>query len=119
MLLVLPPDGPAREAILGHHLRDRPVGDVDLGKLAAGDRATTPGPTSPTSATTAAERALAASMRTGRLVPLDHQRPAGRGPGGAAQHRPWFATARNVALFGNDGRQLRRAVPYLKRKHRS
>ena len=32
-LLVLPPDGPAREAILRYHLRERPIENVDLGKL--------------------------------------------------------------------------------------
>ncbi|MGO4426077.1 26S protease regulatory subunit, partial [Streptomyces sp. MCAF7] len=33
-LLVLPPDAPAREAILRYHLRDRPIESIDLGKLA-------------------------------------------------------------------------------------
>lgn len=32
-ILVLPPDGPAREAILRYHLRDRPIENVDLSKL--------------------------------------------------------------------------------------
>ena len=34
MLLVLPPDEPAREAILRYHLRDRPIANIDVGKLA-------------------------------------------------------------------------------------
>lgn len=32
-LLVLPPDGPAGDAILRYHLRDRPIESVDVGKL--------------------------------------------------------------------------------------
>lgn len=35
MVLVLPPDAPARAAILTYHLRDRPVAGVDLGRLVA------------------------------------------------------------------------------------
>ena len=33
-LLVLPPDRPAREAMFRYHLRDRPVGGVNLARLA-------------------------------------------------------------------------------------
>ena len=35
MVLVLPPDQPAREAILRYHLRERPIANIDLHKLAA------------------------------------------------------------------------------------
>ena len=40
MVLVLPPDEPAREAIFKTHLRDRPVAGVDAGKLARAPTAT-------------------------------------------------------------------------------
>jgi SpoVK/Ycf46/Vps4 family AAA+-type ATPase len=33
LLLVLPPDGPARAAILRYHLRDRPLEAIDVTKL--------------------------------------------------------------------------------------
>ncbi len=33
-LLVLPPDKDAREAVLRYHLRNRPVADIDMGKVA-------------------------------------------------------------------------------------
>jgi SpoVK/Ycf46/Vps4 family AAA+-type ATPase len=33
-LLVLPPDGAAREGVFRYHLKDRPVAGIDLGKLA-------------------------------------------------------------------------------------
>ena len=62
MLLVLPPDGPAREAILRHHLRDRPLGRRRPGQARPGHRALLRGrPGAPVH--TAAERALAESMR--------------------------------------------------------
>ena len=35
MLLVLPPDAPARRAVLALHLKDRPVAGIDLGRIAA------------------------------------------------------------------------------------
>ena len=34
MVLVLPPDEPARQAIFKFHLRDRPIANIDLGELA-------------------------------------------------------------------------------------
>ena len=49
-LLVLPPDQPAREAIVKLHLRDRPVAGVDARKIAKVDRRATPAPTWHTSA---------------------------------------------------------------------
>ena len=117
MLLVLPPDLPAREAILRHHLRDRPLGDVDLGKLA---RATEhySGADLAHLCTTAAERALAESMRTGRLVPLTTRDLLAAAREVQPSTGPWFATARNVALFGNTDGSYDELAAYL-RKHRS
>ncbi len=34
-VLVLPPDRPAREAIIRHHLKGRPVDRIDVGQIAA------------------------------------------------------------------------------------
>ena len=117
MLLVLPPDGPAREAILRHHLRDRPVADVDLPKLA---RATEhySGADLAHICSTAAERALAESMRTGRLVPLTTRDLLAAAREVQPSTGPWFATARNVALFGNTDGSYDELATYL-RKHRS
>ena len=64
--LVLPPDGPAREAILRYHLRDRPIENVDLGKLVK----VTDGLSGADLAhvcEAAAERALLDSARTGTV----------------------------------------------------
>jgi SpoVK/Ycf46/Vps4 family AAA+-type ATPase len=114
-LLVLPPDQPAREAILQYHLRERPVAGIDLGKLAR----RTDGYSGADLAhlcETAAERALLDSVRTGqaRTIGMADLLAA------AKEVRPstdaWFATARNVALFANDGGTYDELLAYLKRK---
>ncbi|HVH24364.1 MAG TPA: ATP-binding protein [Pseudonocardia sp.] len=117
MLLVLPPDQPAREAILRHHLRHRPLGEVDLGKLArtterysGADLAHICG--------TAAEQALAESLRTNRLVPLTTRDLLAAAREVQPSTGPWFATARNVALFGNTDGSYDELAAYL-RRHRS
>jgi SpoVK/Ycf46/Vps4 family AAA+-type ATPase len=117
MLLVLPPDGAAREAILHHHLRDRPLAGVDLGKIA---RATEhySGADLAHLCTTAAERALAESMRSGRLVPLTTRDLLTAAREVQPSTGPWFAAARNVALFGNTDGSYDELAAYLK-KHRS
>ena len=117
MLLVLPPDGAAREAILRHHLRDRPLAGVDLGQLA---RATEhySGADLAHLCTTAAERALAESMRSGRLVPLTTRDLLTAAREVQPSTGPWFAAARNVALFGNTDGSYDELAAYLK-KHRS
>jgi SpoVK/Ycf46/Vps4 family AAA+-type ATPase len=115
-LLVLPPDRPAREAILRYHLADRPVAEVDLRRLAQRTDGFT-GADLAHVCDTAAERALMDSARTGEVRPvgmpdLEHAiaevRPSAR---------PWFDTARNVALFANSGGEYDELLRYLK-KHR-
>ncbi|MEV6674006.1 ATP-binding protein [Streptomyces sp. NPDC051162] len=115
MLLVLPPDQPAREGILHHHLKDRPVAGIDLAKLAKRTDGFS-GADLQHLCESAAERALLDSVRTGRarmiemsdlLAALDHVRPS---------TGPWFASARNVAQFANEGGSYDELLAYLKRK---
>jgi SpoVK/Ycf46/Vps4 family AAA+-type ATPase len=113
-LLVLPPDQPAREAILRYHLKDRPVSGVDLAAIAR----RTDGMTGADLAhicETAAERALLDSATSGTVrmispadldAALAEVRPSAR---------PWFDTARNVALFANEGGEYDELLKYLKK----
>jgi SpoVK/Ycf46/Vps4 family AAA+-type ATPase len=117
MLLVLPPDLPARAAILRHHLRDRPLADVDLEKIAKATEHYS-GADLAHLCTTAAERALAESMRSGRLVPLTTRDLLTAAREVQPSTGPWFAAARNVALFGNTDGSYDELAAYLK-KHRS
>jgi AAA+ superfamily predicted ATPase/Tfp pilus assembly protein PilF len=72
MLLVLPPDEPAREAILRLNLRERPLADDverEIGKLAA-RTSTFSGADLAHVCETAAEAAMEASMESGDLRPI-------------------------------------------------
>jgi AAA+ superfamily predicted ATPase len=114
-LLVLPPDAAAREAVFRFHLRERPVAGVELARLAA----ITDGYSAADIAhvcESAAEAALIASARTGevRMIGQDDLTAA------VTQVRPsigpWLESARNVALFANDGGAYDDLVAYLKKR---
>ncbi|MFG2531247.1 ATP-binding protein [Streptomyces sp. NPDC048516] len=116
-LLVLPPDAPAREAILRYHLRDRPIENVDLGKLVKATDGLS-GADLAHVCEAAAEHALLDSARTGtvRLIGMKDLLAA------AGQIKPstqsWFAAARNVAMYANDGGMYDDLVAYLKKKRK-
>lgn len=116
-ILVLPPDRPAREAILRHHLRDRPIESIDLGKLAK----VTDGLSGADLAhvcEAAAERALLDSARTGtvRMIGMKDLLAAANDVVPSAE--PWFASARNVAMFANEGGMYDDLVAYLKKRRK-
>jgi AAA+ superfamily predicted ATPase len=114
-LLVLPPDGQAREGVFRYHLRDRPVAGIDLAKLSK----LTDGYSGADIAhicETAAERALLDSVQRGepRLIGQADLEAA------VGEVRPslgtWFETARNVALFANEGGAYDDLVAYLRKR---
>jgi len=114
-LLVLPPDGPAREGVFRYHLRERPVAGIDLARLSG----LTDGYSGADIAhicETAAERALLDSVRRGepRLIGQADLEAA------VAEVKPslgtWFDTARNVALFANEGGAYDDLAAYLRRR---
>jgi hypothetical protein len=116
MVLVLPPDAPARAAILRYHLRDRPVSDVDLDRLvritehfSGADLAHV--------CTTAAEQALARSLQQGRLHALTTKDLEAAVKELRPSTGPWFAAARNVVAFANTDGDYDDLAVYL-RKHR-
>jgi len=114
-LLVLPPDAAAREGVFRYHLRERPVAGIDLAKLAK----QTDGYSGADIAhicETAAEQALMDSVRRGE--------PRMIGPGdleaAIGEVKPslgaWFDTARNVALFANEGGTYDDLAAYLRKR---
>ena len=114
-LLVLPPDEQAREAVFRFHLRGRPVAGIELASLAA----RTEGYSAADVAhicESAAELALLDSARSGKV------RMIGQGDllAAASQVRPslgsWFDSARNVALFANEGGSYDDLAAYLKKR---
>ncbi|MFG3114617.1 AAA family ATPase [Streptomyces sp. NPDC048197] len=116
-LLVLPPDAPAREAILRYHLRERPIENVDLGKLVKATDGLS-GADLAHVCEAAAEHALLDSARTGtvRMIGMtDLLAAAGQV---APSTEPWFAAARNVAMYANDGGMYDDLVAYLKKRRK-
>jgi SpoVK/Ycf46/Vps4 family AAA+-type ATPase len=117
MVLVTPPDAPAREVILRYHLRGRPIANIDTRRLAK----RTDGYSGADLAyvcEVAAEKALVDSARSGsaRLIDMRDLESA------VAETRPsvepWFDVARNVALFANEGGAYDELRTYLKDRKR-
>jgi AAA+ superfamily predicted ATPase len=115
MLLVLPPDLPARESILRYHLQNRPVGHVNVRDIAKRTEDYS-GADLAHLCETAVERALMESARTGkpRKITMRDFEAA------LAEVRPstgaWLSVARNVALFGNADGSYDDLHRYLKRR---
>ncbi|WP_329025625.1 ATP-binding protein [Streptomyces sp. NBC_01423] len=116
-ILVLPPDAPAREAILRYHLRDRPIENVDVGKLV---RATDglSGADLAHLCEVAAERALLDSVRTGTVRMINSKDLLAAAKETVPSAEPWFASARNVAMFANEGGAYDDLVAYLKKRRK-
>jgi SpoVK/Ycf46/Vps4 family AAA+-type ATPase len=115
MLLVVPPDRPAREAILRHHLRHRPLEGIDLGKLARRTEHFS-GADLAHLCDSAAELALEDSVRSGQARPIGMrdfdraQRDVHPSTGA------WLEDARNVVLFANPGGRFDDLLEYLKKR---
>jgi len=115
ILVVVPPDEPARLAILQHHVKGRPVEGVDLRAMAARTDGFS-GADLAHLCETATENALEQSVQTGvmrSITSADFQdalrqvRPS---------TRPWFETARNFVLFGNESGAYDELMAYMKTK---
>ena len=115
MTLVLPPDEPAREAILQHHFARRPIAGIDLKAVV---RATEDfsGADLEHVVVSAAEQAMARSVKAGRIEPitmddvrqvLRHVKPS---------TGSWLVSAKNVAAFANTDGRYDDLVAYLKRR---
>jgi SpoVK/Ycf46/Vps4 family AAA+-type ATPase len=113
--LVLPPDGPARESILRYHLKERPIANIDLAGLAAGT-ADFSGADLAHLCETAAEYAMADSIERGEVRMIEQRDFARALQEVRPSTGPWFATARNVALFANEGGAYDELVAYLRRR---
>ncbi|MDH6132740.1 AAA+ superfamily predicted ATPase [Kitasatospora sp. MAA4] len=113
-LLVLPPDGPAREAILHYHLRERPIESVDLAKLVKATDGFS-GADLAHVCESAAESALLDSARTGTVRMINTRDLLGAAKAIRPSTEPWFAAARNVAMFANEGGMYDELLAYLKK----
>ncbi|MEU7603222.1 AAA family ATPase [Streptomyces sp. NPDC041003] len=113
-LLVLPPDAPARDAILRYHLRERPIESVDVGKLVKATDGFS-GADLAHVCESAAESALLDSARTGTIRMINTKDLLGAAKAIRPSTEPWFAAARNVAMFANEGGTYDELLAYLKK----
>ena len=114
-VLVVPPDPAARAAILEYHLRDRPIASVDLKRLVAATDEFS-GADLAHLCETAAEYAMQDSIARGDVRMIE------QGDFETALHevkpstRTWMTTARNVAMFANEGGSYDELAKYLKQR---
>ncbi|GAA2608227.1 ATP-binding protein [Actinomadura fulvescens] len=114
-MLVLPPDAPARAAILRYHLRERPIAQIDLDALVAATEHWS-GADLEHLCDSAAEYAMHDSITTGhvRMIEQKDFRNALRDL--RPSTGPWLETARNVAMFANTDGQYDDLAAYLRHR---
>jgi SpoVK/Ycf46/Vps4 family AAA+-type ATPase len=112
-LLVLPPDQPAREAILRSSLDGRPLDQLDYAGLAA-RTVHFSGADVVHLCESAAELAMEASLLTGAARPIMQQDFERALKEVKSSTRPWFETARNYAMFANEGGTYDALLEYLR-----
>jgi transitional endoplasmic reticulum ATPase len=115
IVFVEPPDDVARQEIIKSQLLEKPVGEIDIKKIAAA----TPeysGADIKAVIDIATEEKLRDSMRAGSIQPINTKDLLNA----AKQHRSttseWFASARNYALYANESGLYDDILKYLKMK---
>ncbi|MGE3182465.1 MAG: 26S protease regulatory subunit, partial [Phycisphaerae bacterium] len=113
LLFVPPPDETARAAILRIMLKNKPAGEVDVDhvvrKLKGFSGADLKGVVE-----AAVEKKLEEAIRQGALQPLTTNDLIRAGKSVKPSTREWFATAKNYALYSNQGGLYDDVIEYLK-----
>ena len=112
-LLVLPPDVPARESILRFNSEDRPLEGVDFAAIAAKTEDYS-GADLAHLCDSAAELALEDSLTTGKVRPISGNDFKRALKDVRPSVRPWFETARNYALYSNEGGLYDDLIDYMR-----
>jgi SpoVK/Ycf46/Vps4 family AAA+-type ATPase len=113
VLFVPPPDQPAREAILRIHLKDKPAQEVDLPRLARDTRDFS-GADLRGLVDRAVESKLVEAMRQDKAAPLRTSDLLTALRASRPTTREWFETARNYAVYSNEGGLYDDILDYLK-----
>lgn len=112
-LFVPPPDEPARLGVLNLALRDRPVANLDLAKVARTTEGFS-GADLTHVVESAAELAMAEAVKAGRVIPLSMNHLERALKDVKPSTRIWLDTAKNYALFANDGGSYDDLAAYLR-----
>ena len=115
ILFVPPPDAAARAAILRLHLKGKPVDDVDVDHLAKKADGFS-GADLRAVVDVAIEAKLRQAMKSGVPQPLKTKDLASAVSSQKATTREWFSTAKNYALYSNQGGVYDDILTYLKLK---
>jgi len=113
VVLVLPPDKAARESIITHHLKDRPMSDLDINDIAAHTDHYS-GADLAHLVESAAEFAMHESISSGNARPINMNDFAKALREVRPSTKPWFETARNYAMFSNEGGVYDELLEYLR-----
>ncbi len=113
ILFVPPPDAEARAAILRIHCRDKPVDNLDFETLARKTEGFS-GADLKGAVDVAVERKLREAMKEGVPQPLTTKDLAAALTSVKPSTKEWFATARNYALYANQGGVYDDILKYLK-----
>lgn len=114
-VLVLPPDRPAREAILAHHLKGRPTEGLDFAAVAK----VTSGFSGADLALVceqATETAMGETVSSGTLRPITRRHLQDAAASVRPSIAPWLETAKNYALYGNESGAYDELAAYLRRR---
>jgi AAA+ superfamily predicted ATPase len=113
IVFVPPPDLPARSAILQLMLTGKPADSVDFDQLAK-KTADFSGADLKAVVDQAVEAKLRDAMKSGKLEPLRTKDLLAAAGNVKPSTREWFATARNYALYSNQGGTYDEILKYLK-----
>ncbi len=115
-VLVLPPDEPARLAILQSNLRERPcASDLNLVDIAGATDGYS-GADLAHLCETAAQAALAASLQAGTVRPIGNHDLKAALRSVRPSTGPWFDTAENYANFANTSGEYDDLLAYVRRR---
>lgn len=116
-LLVLPPDREARHKILDFHLQEKPTEKLDL-KALAGRTEGCSGADLTLLCETATELAMEQAIDSGEIRPMGmaHFKAAIKSVRRSTE--AWFETARNYALYANEGGVYDELLDYLRGRKR-
>jgi transitional endoplasmic reticulum ATPase len=113
IIFVPPPDAPARAAILRLLLRGKPVEDVDHDTIARKTEGFS-GADLAAVVDVAVEQKLRDALRSGRPEPLRTRDLVAAAATRKPTTKEWFATAKNHALYANEGGAYDDVLKYLK-----
>lgn len=113
VLFVPPPDSAGRSQILALMLKDKPCGPIDLQAVAAKTESFS-GADLKAVVDLAVEAKLREAMKAGRPVPLSTKDLLAAAKTHRATTREWFATARNYAMYSNEGGLYDDVLKYIK-----